>query len=242
MQEIDQRNMGVHYNPPLWNPNPDQDTVHHDDDDDEENEDGDDEIECLSSIAEGLPEHFRKFTLMHSGSTKTMTSRKVSTMMTMEEPTDATESSTDFSLSEPNLEEQDGGILIRQVSHEEAEATTTTTPTPTPRHVHFGKISIREYASTAGDHPACQDGCPISLDWHHTTINDTNDDHDDDADDHNANEASMEYDVETFECKRFFVRQNPPPKLDAEQKRDRILETNPSSLTLTNLFWTTTTT
>eukprot|EP00527_Entomoneis_sp_CCMP2396_P000143 CAMPEP_0198155226 /NCGR_PEP_ID=MMETSP1443-20131203/69018_1 /TAXON_ID=186043 /ORGANISM="Entomoneis sp., Strain CCMP2396" /LENGTH=332 /DNA_ID=CAMNT_0043821969 /DNA_START=567 /DNA_END=1565 /DNA_ORIENTATION=- len=75
------------------------------------------------------------------------------------------------------------------------------------QNVRFGNVEIREYASTLGDHPYCQDSyCPLSLDWDHTD--------------------SLEYDIETFECKRFLMRGNVPRRLDSEQRRDRILETS----------------
>ena len=39
----------------------------------------------------------------------------------------------------------------------------------TPRRsVRFGRANVREYALTVGDHPICQDGLALSLDWNHT--------------------------------------------------------------------------
>lgn len=36
------------------------------------------------------------------------------------------------------------------------------------KRVSFSKAEIREYAVVVGDHPLCEDGLPISLDWKHT--------------------------------------------------------------------------
>lgn len=36
------------------------------------------------------------------------------------------------------------------------------------KHVRFGEARIREYALIVGDHPICQDGLPLSLDWAHS--------------------------------------------------------------------------
>jgi hypothetical protein len=35
------------------------------------------------------------------------------------------------------------------------------------RSVRFGRAVVREYALTVGDHPICQDGLALSLDWNH---------------------------------------------------------------------------
>ncbi|KAL3924405.1 MAG: hypothetical protein SGILL_001066 [Bacillariaceae sp.] len=37
------------------------------------------------------------------------------------------------------------------------------------RHVRFSRAKVREYAITVGDHPICQDGLALSLDWIHTS-------------------------------------------------------------------------
>jgi hypothetical protein len=34
-----------------------------------------------------------------------------------------------------------------------------------PRTVSFGNVHVREYSQTLGDHPLCETGCPLSLDW-----------------------------------------------------------------------------
>ena len=40
------------------------------------------------------------------------------------------------------------------------------TPVDLPaRHVHFGTVTIRRYQQTLGDHPDCDSGPPITLDW-----------------------------------------------------------------------------
>jgi hypothetical protein len=35
------------------------------------------------------------------------------------------------------------------------------------KRVSWDRIHIREFALIVGDHPFCQDGLPVSLDWHH---------------------------------------------------------------------------
>ena len=45
------------------------------------------------------------------------------------------------------------------------QTTTTATPIPIPRHVHFGTVTTRHYQQTLGDHPDCDSGPPITLDW-----------------------------------------------------------------------------
>jgi hypothetical protein len=42
------------------------------------------------------------------------------------------------------------------------------TSTKRKKRVSFHKAEIREYAVVVGDHPMCEDGLPISLDWKHT--------------------------------------------------------------------------
>lgn len=40
-------------------------------------------------------------------------------------------------------------------------------PLPKKKRVSWDCIHIREYALVVGDHPYCQDGLPVSLDWQH---------------------------------------------------------------------------
>ena len=72
--------------------------------------------------------------------------------------------------------------------------------------VRFGQVQIREYPATIGDHPLCIDGFPLSLDWSFSD--------------------ESEYDIETYECKRFLLRRNVPRRLDLDQRKDRVMETS----------------
>jgi hypothetical protein len=43
-----------------------------------------------------------------------------------------------------------------------------TSPLPKKKTVSFGNVQVQEYSATLGDHPCCEHGYPISLDWAHT--------------------------------------------------------------------------
>lgn len=71
------------------------------------------------------------------------------------------------------------------------------------RTVSFSKIEVREYALTVGDHPLCQDGLPLSLDWEHTESTEIN-----------------------ICCSRERMEKyQMPPRLSYEEKRDRLIAT-----------------
>lgn len=73
------------------------------------------------------------------------------------------------------------------------------------RRVSFSKIEVREYSLTVGDHPLCQDGLPLSLDW-----------------DYNA-EGTTEINMS---CSRERLEKyQMPPRLSYEEKRGRLIAT-----------------
>jgi hypothetical protein len=71
------------------------------------------------------------------------------------------------------------------------------------RRVSFSKIEIREYSVTIGDHPLCQDGLPLSLDWEHSE----------------STEVNMSCSRERTE------KYQMPRRMTYQEKRDRIIAT-----------------
>ena len=77
---------------------------------------------------------------------------------------------------------------------------------PGERRVRFSTVSIREYASTLGDHPSCLDTCPVTLDWVYA--------------------RGYKRDIDSYENSRFFLRRGYPQKLSQTERRRRIRETS----------------
>jgi hypothetical protein len=46
----------------------------------------------------------------------------------------------------------------------------TTAPERPRKMVSFGNVQVQEYSVTLGDHPCCEGGYPLSLDWAHTDV------------------------------------------------------------------------
>jgi hypothetical protein len=64
-------------------------------------------------------------------------------------------------------EEDDQVIYLGTISPTTAVAVPTS-PLPKKKTVSFGNVQVQQYSATLGDHPCCEHGYPISLDWAHT--------------------------------------------------------------------------
>jgi len=160
-------------------------------DEKDENETGHD-ID-LSGILEGSTDGFHEPRAIHHRAKDSIDF--LNGMMDWDDGTDSTESSScSFYDDESEVEVSERCDAGEGLEEEDLE-----------RRVRFGNVTVREYASTIGDHPFCHDSCPLSLDWQHS--------------------EATKYEVETFECKRFLNRRNVPRRLNLDQRRSRILET-----------------
>jgi hypothetical protein len=68
------------------------------------------------------------------------------------------------------------------------------------RRVQFAKVQIREYALTLGDHPWCESGFPLSLDWKFAAQHDVN--------------------IDDFEHERMSECDRSPRRLDVWERRN----------------------
>lgn len=53
----------------------------------------------------------------------------------------------------------------QQMSIRKSSSLSSSTSSSPSKHVVFGNVDVREYTVTIGDHPMCELGCPLSLDW-----------------------------------------------------------------------------
>jgi hypothetical protein len=107
----------------------------------------------MDDIVQPLPSRFMSMPVPHFHSVRTSP-----------KPDDADEEET-VSLSESSCSQQTAGLEEPQVD----STVVVSLPSPPPRRVTYDPyVQVREYAVTVGDHPCCQDGLPLTLDWYPT--------------------------------------------------------------------------